>query len=172
MHRILVRRAESGDVAAMHALLHPFAAKKVLLPRTQDELFQHLQEFMVAEYDGVLVGMAALHVYAANLAEVRSLVVSESHQGMGIGRLLVEGCEKVALELGVECLFALTYVVDFFGRLGFGVVPKESLPHKVWTVCIHCDRFSHCDEVAVRKMLTPRREHAVVPILEDLRRDE
>ncbi|MDX8383339.1 MAG: GNAT family N-acetyltransferase, partial [Ghiorsea sp.] len=33
------------------------------------------------------------------------------------------------------------------------VVAKESLPQKVWTVCVHCPKFSHCDEIAVRKYL-------------------
>jgi amino-acid N-acetyltransferase len=106
-----------------------------------------------------------LHVYQANLAEIRSLVVSDSHQGMGIGRLLVEGCEKVATELGLEKLFALTYVENFFGQLGYAAVQKETLPHKIWTVCIHCEKFSNCDEVAVEKVL-PRSKSEHVAIIE------
>lgn len=145
--------AETDDVDAMHALLLPYSEKKIVLPRTHDSLYQHLQEFIVAEYDGRLVGLAALHVYQANLAELRSLVVSESHQGMGIGKLLVEACDKVAAGLGVERLFALTYVERFFAHLGYSVVPKESLPHKIWTACIHCEKFSGCDEIAMEKRL-------------------
>ncbi len=153
-HRIRIRMAETDDVDAMHAMLLPYSEKKIVLPRTHDNLYQHLQEFMIAEYDGQLVGVAALHVYQANLAEIRSLVVSESHQGMGIGKLLVEGCEKVASGLGLERLFALTYVATFFDQLGYSVVQKESLPHKIWTVCIHCEKFSNCDEIAVEKRLS------------------
>lgn len=154
-HRIQVRAAEIDDVDAMHAMLLPYAQKRIVLPRTHDDLYQHLQEFVVAEYDGKVVGLAALHVYQSNLAEVRSLVVCDSHQGMGIGRLLVEGCERVAAGLGLQRLFALTYVTDFFIRLGYRVVPKESLPEKIWTVCIHCAKFTGCDEVAVQKHLSP-----------------
>jgi len=164
-HHIRIRMAETGDVAAMHALLQPFADRHMILPRSQDDLFQHLQEFIVAEYDGQMVGLAALHVYQSNLAEVRSLVVSESHQSMGIGKLLVEACEKVAAELGVKRLFALTYVSGFFEKMGYSVVPKESLPHKIWTVCVHCAKFSNCDEVAVEKTL-PRTEKGHAPIIE------
>jgi len=145
--------AEASDVSAMHALLLPYSENKIVLPRTEDSLYQHLQEFLVAEYDGKLVGLAALHVYQANLAEVRSLVVCDSHQGMGIGKLLVEGCEKVATGLGIERLFALTYVEKFFAHLGYSTVKKESLPHKIWTACIHCEKFSSCDEIAVEKRL-------------------
>lgn len=152
-HRIRIRMAEADDVDAMHGLLLPWSEKKIVLPRTKDSLFQHLQEFIVAEYDGELVGLAALHVYQSNLAEVRSLVVSDSHQGMGIGKLLVEACEKVASGLGLERLFALTYVEKFFSHLDYAVVPKESLPQKIWTACIHCEKFSNCDEIAMEKKL-------------------
>ena len=55
-HRILIRNAEADDVKAMHALLLPYSEKKIVLPRTDDSLFQHLQEFIVAEYDGKVVG--------------------------------------------------------------------------------------------------------------------
>jgi len=146
--------AEADDVNAMYAMLLPYSEKKIVLPRTEDSLYQHLQEFVVAEYDGKVVGLAALHVYQANLAEIRSLVVSDLYQGMGIGKLLVEGCEKVASGLGIQRLFALTYVDGFFGHMGYQVVPKESLPHKIWTACIHCEKFSGCDEIAVEKRLT------------------
>lgn len=153
-HHITVRMAETDDVEAMHALLLPWSEKKIVLPRTHDSLYQHLQEFVVAEYDGKLVGLAALHVYQANLAEIRSLVVCDSHQGMGIGKLLVEACEKVAVGLGLEKVFSLTYVTGFFGRMGYSVVQKESLPHKIWTACIHCEKFTNCDEVAMEKRLS------------------
>ena len=164
-HRIRIRMAEADDVDAMHALLLPYSEKKIVLPRSHDDLFEHLQEFVVAEYDGRLVGLAALHVYQSNLAEIRSLVVSDSHQGMGIGRLLVDGCEKVATELGLEKVFALTYVENFFGQLDYAAVQKETLPHKIWTVCIHCEKFSNCDEVAVEKVL-PRSRSEHLPIIE------
>ena len=153
-HQICIRNAEADDVKAMHAMLLPYSEQKIVLPRTEDSLFQHLQEFLVAEYDGKVVGLVALHVYQASLAEVRSLVVCDSHQGMGVGKLLVEGCEKVAAGLGIQRLFALTYVDGFFGHMGYSVVQKESLPHKIWTACIHCEKFSSCDEIAVEKRLS------------------
>jgi len=153
-HRIFVRMAEADDVEQMYQLLLPYSEKKIVLPRTKDSLFQHLQEFVVAKYDDKVVGLAALHVYQANLAEVRSLVVCDSHQGMGVGKLLVEACEKIAAGLGLDKVFALTYVTGFFGHMGYKVVQKETLPHKIWTACIHCEKFTNCDEVAMEKCLS------------------
>jgi len=153
-HRIIVRSAETGDVDAMHALLAPYADKSILLSRNKDDLFQHLQEFIVAEYDGELVGTAALHIYGSNIAEIRSLVVRPDHQGKRLGHMLVEGCEKLAHQLHVAQVFALTYVDSFFVSMDYSVVPKETLPHKIWTVCVHCERFGDCDEIAVQKRLS------------------
>ncbi|MFQ5582387.1 MAG: N-acetyltransferase [Mariprofundaceae bacterium] len=167
-HQIRIRMAETQDVAVMHALLQPFAKQHILLPRSEDDLFQHLQEFVVAEYDGEVSGAASIHVYGSNLAEIRSLAVDSAHQGAGIGHLLVEACEKLAAGLGVTCMFALTYVPEFFGKMGYDIVPKESLPHKIWTVCVHCAKFSDCDEVAVKKQFSdaPFETMKVIPILE------
>jgi len=151
--KVTIRAAKVSDVDGIEALLCPYAQKKIVLNRSKDDIFQHLQEFIVAEYNGLLIGTAALHIYASHIAEVRSLVVNPDYQGMKLGQLLVEGCENRALQLGVNQVFALTYVDKFFLRMGYAVVLKESLPHKVWTVCIHCDKFSACDEVAVVKKI-------------------
>jgi len=167
-HTVRVRSAAAGDVEAILRLLKPFAEKNIILERDKDNVFQHLQEFLVAEYDEDLAGVVCVHIYGENLAEVRSLVVSPECQKHGVGRLLVEGCEQWAASLGVAKLFALTYVTGFFQKLGYRIVSKESLPHKVWTVCVHCARFADCDEIAVEKTLsdTPIRPMAVVPIIE------
>ncbi len=167
-HNIRVRMAAVEDVDIIHALLLPFAKTDIILPRTRDNIFQHLQEFAVALYDDELVGVIAMHIYGSNLAEIRSLVVRDDMHGLGIGRLLIEGCEKWATQLGVACIFALTYVPDFFDRLGYLRVARESLPHKVWTVCVHCTRFTDCDEAAVEKRLSnaPIEPMRTLPIIE------
>lgn len=151
---VTIRPAVAGDVDAMGRLLAEFAAQKLLLARSRDDLFAHLQEFLVAEQQGECVGMVALHIYDQSLAELRSLATARAMQRQGVGRRLVTASEAWARRLGIGRIFALTYVDRFFVNQGYRVVAKESLPHKVWTVCIHCDRFAHCDEVAVEKRLT------------------
>lgn len=167
-HRIRVRAAEAHDVAAIHRLLVPFAEQHVLLPRSEDDIFQHLQEFLVAECDAEMAGTAAMHIYGSNLAEIRSLAVERRFQGLAVGRSLVAACERWAAGLGIAQLFALTYVPEFFFRLGYEQVAKECLPHKIWTVCVHCAKFADCDEVAVRKRLSdaPIEPMRLLPIVE------
>ncbi|MDQ6989544.1 MAG: N-acetyltransferase [Mariprofundaceae bacterium] len=150
---IQLRAAQVQDVEAMYQLMLPLMQDKTLIQRDKDDLYQHVQEFVVAIVDEQLLGVAALHVYASNLAEIRSLVVAPHAQGWGLGLLLVQNCEDFARQVGVSTVFALTYVDTFFIKQGYRVVSKESLPQKVWTVCIHCPKFSFCDEIAVQKDL-------------------
>jgi len=149
-----IRQAQVQDVDAMYDFMLPYMLDKTLIPRDKDNIFQHLQEFVVAIMDDAVVGVAALHVYTSTLAEVRSLVVPSHHQGLGIGAALVTACEAFASTMGITRVFALTYVDKFFMKLGYELVTKESLPQKVWTVCVHCPKFSHCDEIAVHKILS------------------
>jgi len=67
---------------------------------------------------------------------------------------LVLRAHRAARALGIRTLFALTYVPDFFVKLGYRVVPRESLPHKVWTECINCPFFMTCKETPVIRDLS------------------
>ncbi len=100
-----------------------------------------------------MAGACALGVCWEDLAEIRSLAVAEDRRGLGYGRVLVEACLEEARSLGVHQVFALTYVVPFFERLGFEVVEKSVLPHKVWADCLKCAKFPDCDETAMMRGL-------------------
>jgi amino-acid N-acetyltransferase len=61
--------------------------------------------------------------------------------------------EEDAKVLGLKKMFALTYVPEFFERLGYGVVPLSSLPQKIWAVCFNCVYYPDCREIAVMRSL-------------------
>lgn len=145
----LVRPAAIGDVPTIHHLLEIYAAKGNLLPRTFSELYRHLRDFFVIEIDGRVVACAALEIFTEDLGEVRSLVVDEAHERRGLGRLLVERVLDEARTIGLRRVMALTYVPPFFHKLGFRTVGKETLPEKVWGVCVKCYKYNNCDETAV-----------------------
>jgi len=150
----VVRPAAIGDVPAIHHLLEIYAAKGNLLPRTMSELYRHLRDFFVVEKDNQVVACGALEIFTEDLGEVRSLVVDESHEGRGLGRLLVQRIETEARAIGLRRLMALTYVPAFFHKLGFQTVPMDTLPEKVWSVCVKCYKYNQCDETAVLMDLT------------------
>lgn len=77
------------------------------------------------------------------------------HHGRGLGAHLVDYLVADARMLGIPRVIALTREVPFFERCGFVVVPRESLPRKVWTDCVRCPKRHACDEVAVAFDLVP-----------------
>jgi amino-acid N-acetyltransferase len=147
----MIRKAIMSDVKTIQKLLEHYAQKGLLLPRSLSELYSYLRDYyvFVAEGEDIPKGSVALHLCWEDLAEIKSLAVDETHAGQGIGSRLVEACVSEAITLGVYKIFALTYRVSFFTRLGFKVVDKSLLPHKIWADCLQCVKFPECDEIAV-----------------------
>lgn len=153
----IVRKARAADGPAVQRLLAHFAARGELLPRTLNEVYQHLRDFVVCEADGQIVGVCALWLYWEDLAEIRSLAVHEDYGGRGLGKALVGACLEEAASLGIQRVFALTYRPGFFERLGFRTLDKRELPQKIWKDCLGCARFTCCDEVALIRDVEPSR---------------
>ncbi|KAA3634779.1 MAG: N-acetyltransferase [Proteobacteria bacterium] len=148
-----VRPATLDDVVAIDQLLQTQIDKGKLLPRTLPELYERVRDFFVAESGGEIVGCGALQLFTAELGEIRSLAVSNRHEGQGYGRALVERLIEESRRIGLRKLMALTYVPLFFHRLGFETVDRDTLPEKVWGVCVYCPNYHNCNEIAVLKWL-------------------
>jgi len=145
-----IRPARVSDVPAICDLIKTFADRKLMIRRTLGELYESIREFYVAvEDDGRVIGCAALHVFWEDLAELKCLAVSETAQGRGVGRALVDACWKSAGELDIKSVFTLTYVPDFFEKCGYAQIEKSELPHKIWNECVRCPLFPNCNEVAL-----------------------
>jgi len=145
----VIRKAKLKDAGEIYNLINQYAKEGILLPRSLNSIYENIRDFWVCEENGRLVGCAALHIVWEDLAEIKSLAVSEEHKGKGIGTMLVEECLKEAEELGVKRVFVLTYAQGFFSKLNFEEVEKIKLPHKVWGECINCVKFPSCDEIAM-----------------------
>ncbi|MBN1975011.1 MAG: N-acetyltransferase [Sedimentisphaerales bacterium] len=149
-----IRNAKISDVVSIHQLVNGYAELDRMLFRSMADIYEKLQTFIVADIDGKVVGCGALEIIWADLAEIKSLAVSESHQSMGIGKKIVEAAVQKASEIGVLKVFALTLVPQFFVKTGFEIVEKETLPMKVWSDCARCPKQQHCDETAVVKRIS------------------
>ena len=145
-----VRNAKITDVDAIHSLISCYAEQDRMLFRSHADIYENLQIFKVAQAEkGQIVGCCALGVVWSDLAEIKSLAVDEDHSGRGAGKALVNACIDQARELGVEKVFTLTLEPDFFEKLGFVTVSKETFPMKVWSDCARCSKQDHCDETAM-----------------------
>ena len=142
-------KAKITDVEPIHALINYYAGKGLMLARPRTMLYESLREFTVARDRGKVVAAGSLHIIWEDIAEVRALCVAEECAKKGVGRRLIDMFIKEAAELGIPRLFALTYQQAFFEKCGFHVVPKESLPQKVWKECVNCPKFPNCEEIAM-----------------------
>jgi len=147
-----IRKALISDIKAIHRMLNHYAQQSLLLPRSLSELYDHLRDYVVVEKEGtghLIHGVCGLAICWEDLAEIRSLAVSEDQQGKGFGFQLVDSCLKEARLFEVKRVFTLTYVPEFFTKLGFNEVEKSVLPHKIWSDCLKCPKFPDCDETAL-----------------------
>lgn len=155
-----VRKASMQDIPALLDLINGYAAKGIMLPRTEFELSEHMRDFSVAYSGGKLAGCGALHFYSPTMGEIRSLAVGEKFKTHGVGRLIVDALVYEAKMYGLDAVFAFTYVPGFFARVGFNEVERGELPLKAWKDCLRCPKFHSCDEIAVLRVLRPQRwEH-------------
>ena len=150
---VVVRPARVADMLQVEPLINGFARQELMLPKTIEQLSRNFREFVVAERDGRVLGCAALRVYTPQLAELGSLAVSQSAQGLGLGAKLVAAVEEQAELHGIGTVFALTLQDVFFHKQGYRTVPKEMFPLKVWADCRACPKLHACDEIAVVKEL-------------------
>jgi amino-acid N-acetyltransferase len=160
---LVVRKASMPDIHSLLRLINGYAAKGIMLPRTEFEMSENIRDFTLAFADDELVGCGALHFYSPTSGEVRSLAVDPHAKSRGIGRAIVEALESEAIEYRLHSIFAFTYVSGFFEKLGFEEVERGALPLKAWKDCLRCPKFQSCDETAVIKHLVPdhMRDHHV-----------
>ena len=152
---LTVRKASMPDIHALLSLINDYAAKGVMLPRTEFEMSENIRDFTLAFSNGELVGCGALHFYSPTSGEIRSLAVDPNVKSRGIGRAIVDSLEKEAIEYRLHSIFAFTYVTGFFEKLGFEEVERGALPLKAWKDCLRCPKFQSYDETAVIKYLVP-----------------
>jgi len=150
-----IRAARVTDVDEINALISDNAGQDRMLFRSKTDIFENLQQFLVAHDEDRVIGCCALEVIWADLAEVKSLAVDAQCRGKGVGRALVEAAVAMVARLGVTRAFALTLEPEFFERMGFSTVDTSTLPMKVWRDCARCPKQQHCDEIAMIMPVEP-----------------
>ncbi len=115
----VVREACRDDIPGLEELVDRFVQANRLLPRTTDELCDLIPFGFVAVANNQIVGFAALEIYSAKLAEIRSLAVHDDFQGRGIGKQLVQKCVDLAVKRNILEVMAITSSDAFFQACGF-----------------------------------------------------
>jgi N-acetylglutamate synthase-like GNAT family acetyltransferase len=114
---VLVRRARTSDVPDILALINPLVEQNILLGKQRVQLYESVQEFVVAVSDGTVVGCGALHPMWFDLGEVRTIAVADPLRGQGAKQpprlLLVLGSATPVEEHVSEAACASALVARF-----------------------------------------------------------
>lgn len=118
--QIHIRTTKQEDISKLADFIVPFVEQGKILPRTSEELDELVETgFMAIEGDSEIVGFASLEIYSRKLAEIRSLVVAEHRQGIGVGKKLVSACVDRARERNILEVMVVTSSDVFFQSCGF-----------------------------------------------------
>ena len=130
---VVIRAAKTTDVKKIRTIVDTYAVERKLLSKETVTLFESVQEFVVAEVDGEVVGCGALHVLWEDIAEVRTVAVVEQMHGKGVGHLILENVLARAKEVGVKKVFCLTFETKFFGSHGFKEIQGSPVDPEIYT---------------------------------------
>lgn len=154
MSTIIYTRATAKSIDGILELIQPYVETGAVLPRTAEDILEHLDNFFVAKLiqDGQtmgqrsrIVGCVALRDFGDGLEEIRTLCVDSEFAGAGVASRLIDMCFDMAIARDSKQIFALSLRPSLFIRKGFHQVDMEKLPDKVW----EDDEVSSPDEKAV-----------------------
>ncbi len=132
-----IRAMRRDDIAGLLSLIQPFVKKGILLPRTEKELENTYNDYIVYELDGAVRGCAALHIYGYDQAEIAAVAVDETCAHIGIGPKIMSYLIEKARSIKIKSVFVLTtQTADWFETIGFKADAIDSLPEqrkKLWT---------------------------------------
>ncbi|WP_192035363.1 amino-acid N-acetyltransferase [Halomonas sp. YLGW01] len=125
-----LRDAELGDVGGLLELLEPLERRGMLVPRSRERLEHEIEDYLVTERDGMIIGCAALHEFPdARMGELACVAVHGDYRGGHRGERLLAEVERRARRRGLVAMFALTtHTAHWFIEHGFGLAEIDALP--------------------------------------------
>ena len=129
---VVVRAAKTSDVKGIRKLIDTYAPQRRILSKETVTLYESVQEFVVAADGDDVVGCGAMHVLWEDVAEVRTVAVSEALRGKGVGHQILEQLIDRARAVGVKKIFCLTFETKFFGRHGFQEIEGAPVDPEVY----------------------------------------
>ncbi len=125
-----MRPAQMDDVGRIQQLIRPLEDGGALVRRSQERLEMDIHRFQVLEYDGRIIGCAALYPFTEdNAGELACLVVHPDYRGHDHGETLLEAIEQSARAQHFNRLYALTtHTEHWFIEHGFTPANVADLP--------------------------------------------
>jgi len=125
-----IRPAQLQDIAGILELIKPLEQKGYLVKRSREKLEMEIDNYIVIERDGLIIGCTALHLMnEVDCAEIACLAVHPEYQKSKRGSQLLEHLIEKAKTQHLSKLFVLsTQTMHWFIERGFEESVIETLP--------------------------------------------
>ncbi|MFM8341305.1 MAG: amino-acid N-acetyltransferase [Methylomonas sp.] len=125
-----IRPANLDDIGGIMELIKPLEAQGILVKRSREKLEMAINDYIVIERDGLIIGCTALHIIPnANSAEIACLAVHLDYQKGARGNSLLAYLTNQAKQQGIQRLFVRsTQTMHWFVDRGFVACEVEDLP--------------------------------------------
>lgn len=127
-----LRQAHIDDIGGIFNLIRPLEEQGILVRRSREQLEQEIDNFIVIDRDGLLIGCAALYPYAEErMAEMACVAIHPEYRDGHRGLQLLNYIKHSAKSQGIQRLFVLTtHSLHWFREQGFVEVDVSHLPMK------------------------------------------
>lgn len=127
-----LRQATINDIGGILDLIRPLEQQGLLVRRSREQLEMEIDQFIVIERDGLIIGCAALYPFPEeNVGEFACLAVHPNYRDADRGSLLLKHIIQLARQRKYFTLFALTTrSIHWFLEHGFEIKDVEDLPAK------------------------------------------
>ena len=152
----LIRPAVLCDAEQIFNLIR--SHKEDLISRPIGDIIQNIDRFVVCESEGGIVGCAAWQILPEigeperASVEIQSVAVRDGFRRHHIGTRIVTHILDVIRRFQPAQAIVLTFAPQFFSSLGFKVIPKTQVMHKLYMGCINCTKHANpftCPEIAM-----------------------
>ena len=114
-----IRRAVTADAHSIYNITQNGVRSESLRERSQESIATTIDDYLVYEIDGSIVGCVNLKIYdSGDIAEIGSVYVQAFYQNKGVGRKMVEFACAEAQERGSRRAIAMTTQASkFFSKV-------------------------------------------------------
>ncbi|WP_349432764.1 amino-acid N-acetyltransferase [Methylomarinum sp. Ch1-1] len=128
-----IRSANLDDIGGILELIKPLEQKGQLVKRSREKLEMEINDYIVIERDGLIIGCTALHdMKDGQSAEIACLAVHQDYQKKSRGNHLLEYLVHKAKQRGIGRLFALSsQTMHWFIERGFVATDVDTLPERM-----------------------------------------
>ena len=152
----LIRAAVLRDAVQIFELIRNH--QEDLISRPIGDIIQNIDRFVVCEIEGRVAGCAAWQILPEigeperAAVEIQSVAVSQAYRRLHLGTQIVTRILHEVRRFEPAQAIVLTFAPKFFEALGFKVIPKTQVMHKLYMGCINCTKHANpftCPEIAM-----------------------